>query len=760
MRNKNLISAKKAKNDEFYTQLADIERECFNYKDLFRDKVIYCNCDDARESNFFRYFSMNFEFFGLKRLITTGYKADGHGVAFIYEGDKNGNRVVDDEEVRVVELEGDGDFRSPECIELLKQADIIVTNPPFSCYSSDTEVLTNNGWKYIKDVNIETDLIYSLNPDTNEIEIVKAVDFISSPVNGKLYHYSSHNMDFAVTGNHKMFTYYKNCKGDIVYKGLVDASDIKKSDLLKLTGFEWEGKDIPKFILPETTQKEQYSRKEIVVPSKEIDMKSWLEFFGFYLADGCIRLGNNVQGNPRYVISIKQNVANESYVIKLCKNIGFDCHISRRKDGNNNYIIYSKQLWEYLSKFGKSENKYIPREFLELNKEYLDCLFRGYINGDSHNGNGDIILSSKSKMLMDNMQEIILKLFGQICKVRTVDGKYKGESYIYYMISLQRNIKHRNFAKYGVPKMIDYNDNVYCLTLEKNHIMLIRHNNTIGWCGNCFREYVGQLMDYNKKFLIIGNYNAVTYKEIFPLIKDNKMWLGTQVVKEFITPLTTITENTQYYNDQGQIIQKFGNICWFTNLPNKKRTEPLDLYKKYNPKEYPQYDNYNAINVNKVADIPMDYEVERIVTDEELNKLKEQGFVIEIIEEYDLTYKVKIKNPVMGVPITFLDNYNPDQFEIVSFRKGEDGKDLIFTREREREFNLTFVSLYDFDCGVDKKCGRKNQWETHLCENNHKTEEEPIDYFFPLSTNLKNGMINDWTINGKKGYCRILIRRK
>lgn len=283
MRNKNLISAKKAKNDEFYTQLADIERECFNYKDLFRDKVIYCNCDDARESNFFRYFSMNFEFFGLKRLITTGYKANGHGVALIYEGDKNGNRVVDDEEIQVVELEGDGDFRSPECIELLKQADIVVTNPPFS------------------------------------------------------------------------------------------------------------------------------------------------------------------------------------------------------------------------------------------------------------------------------------------------------------------------------------------------------H----------FRKYVGQLMDYNKKFLIIGNYNAVTYKEIFSLIKDNKIWLGTQVVKEFITPLTTITENTQYYNDQGQIIQKFGNICWFTNLPNKKRTEPLDLYKKYDPREYPQYDNYDAINVNKVAEIPMDYEVERIVTEEELNKLSKLGFAIEILEEYE-----------------------------------------------------------------------------------------------------------------------------
>lgn len=132
--NKNLHQAKKAKNDEFYTQLTDIEKECFHYREHFRDKVIYCNCDDARESNFFKYFAMNFEFFGLKKLITTGYKADGKGVCLVYEGDKNGNKVADDNEIQVTELKGDGDFRSEECIELLKQADIVVTNPPFSLF--------------------------------------------------------------------------------------------------------------------------------------------------------------------------------------------------------------------------------------------------------------------------------------------------------------------------------------------------------------------------------------------------------------------------------------------------------------------------------------------------------------------------------------------------------------------------------------------------------------------------------------------------
>lgn len=261
-KNSNLHKAKSAKQDEFYTQLTDIEKEMVYYKDYFRGKTIYCNCDDARESNFFKYFSLNFEHLGLKKLITTGYKAEGKGVVLIYEGDKNGNRRVDDCEIEVKELQGNGDFRSSECIEYLKEADIVITNPPFSL----------------------------------------------------------------------------------------------------------------------------------------------------------------------------------------------------------------------------------------------------------------------------------------------------------------------------------------------------------------FREYVAQLMEYNKKFIVIGNMNAIKYKEIFSFIAKNEIWLGTVSPKEFRLP-------------NGDT-QKFGNIVWFTNVPHSKRNEELDLYKHYNEKDYPKYDNINAIEVSKVCEIPMDYE----------------GY--------------------MGVPITFLDKYNPKQFEV------------------------------------------------------------------------------------------------
>lgn len=142
--NSNLGSARAAKKDDFYTQLSDIEKELRHYRKHFKDKVVYCNADDPRISNFFHYFSHNFERLGLKKLITTCYRSqqrdlfsqnDSEEAIYLeYEGDRSGNRVPDPDEIGVHPLRGDGDFRSDECVELLKQADIVVTNPPFSLF--------------------------------------------------------------------------------------------------------------------------------------------------------------------------------------------------------------------------------------------------------------------------------------------------------------------------------------------------------------------------------------------------------------------------------------------------------------------------------------------------------------------------------------------------------------------------------------------------------------------------------------------------
>lgn len=157
--NENLHSAKTAKQDEFYTQLPDIEKELSHYKEHFKRKVIFCNCDDPRVSNFFHYFSYGFENLGLKKLITTCYKNQDadlfsenkseKAIYLEYTGKKNGDRIPKPEEIGIKHLKGDGDFRSPECIALLKKADIVVTNPPFSLFREYVAQLIEYNKKFV-----------------------------------------------------------------------------------------------------------------------------------------------------------------------------------------------------------------------------------------------------------------------------------------------------------------------------------------------------------------------------------------------------------------------------------------------------------------------------------------------------------------------------------------------------------------------------------------------------------------------------------
>jgi hypothetical protein len=157
--NKSLTNAKKSKSDEFYTQLSDIEKELKHYKTQFKDKVVYCNCDDPRVSNFFHYFSYNFEKLGLKKLHATCYKNqnmdmfshyDSEKAIYLeYQGDKNKNNLPDEEEITVCHLKGDGDFRSDESIELLKNSDIVVTNPPFSLFREFVDQLIKYDKKFL-----------------------------------------------------------------------------------------------------------------------------------------------------------------------------------------------------------------------------------------------------------------------------------------------------------------------------------------------------------------------------------------------------------------------------------------------------------------------------------------------------------------------------------------------------------------------------------------------------------------------------------
>lgn len=169
-----------------------------------------------------------------------------------------------------------------------------------------------------------------------------------------------------------------------------------------------------------------------------------------------------------------------------------------------------------------------------------------------------------------------------------------------------------------------------------------------------FREYVSQLIEYDKKFLIVGNQNAISYKEIFPLIEANKIWLGyNSGDMEFQVPDYYEERDTRFWvDDAGQKWRSLGNACWFTNLDIKKRHEDLILFKPYGSESYPSYDNYDAIEVSKVVDIPKDYD------------------------------------GVMGVPLTFLQSHNPDQFEVVGMTQSwAGGRSKVYPQQIQVDAN-------------------------------------------------------------------------
>lgn len=243
-----------------------------------------------------------------------------------------------------------------------------------------------------------------------------------------------------------------------------------------------------------------------------------------------------------------------------------------------------------------------------------------------------------------------------------------------------------------------------------------------------FREYIAQLIEYDKAFIIIGNMNAVTYKEIFPLIAQNILWLGYNSGHFwFKVPDSYEEKKTDFKIDEtGQKWRRMGNICWFTNLDIEKRHENMVLFRAYTPEKYPTYDNYDAINVDRTVDIPCDY------------------------------------YGVMGVPITFLSQYNPEQFEIVAFRKGNDGKDLVYSFtdssqnvqvERESGARCSRTSAYSSE--ESRHIARRR--DTSCIEREEVIQTDNYSYATSIPGMIKNA---EGKINGKTTYARITIRRK
>lgn len=261
-KNRKLTKAKNSKKDEFYTQLEDIEQELRHYKKHFKNKVVYCNCDDPRVSNFFKYFSLNFEKLGLKKLITTCYKNQNmnlfsqnksdKAIYLEYEGDKNKNQIPDPEEIGIKSLSGNGDFRSEEAIKLLKQSDIVVTNPPFSLFREYLAQLFKYNKKFL------------IIGHQNQIKYKEAFKLLKDNkmwmgygFKGNAAHFiNKHYKDYATAGDHKKgmirvsgVTWLTNLDHTKRHERLILYKKYNESDYLKYDNYDAinvdKTKDIP-----------------------------------------------------------------------------------------------------------------------------------------------------------------------------------------------------------------------------------------------------------------------------------------------------------------------------------------------------------------------------------------------------------------------------------------------------------------------------------------------------------------------------------
>ena len=272
----------------------------------------------------------------------------------------------------------------------------------------------------------------------------------------------------------------------------------------------------------------------------------------------------------------------------------------------------------------------IEKELKNYKSKFKDKII--YCNCD------DPLVSNFYKYFVDNFEKLSIK--------KVISSCYKENTKGYYYIYNGKNKKYPNaddviyFKEDG-----DFRSNECIKLLKETDIVITNPPFSL------FREHLKQIIDYNKDFLLIANINAMTYKYVYELILDNKIWLGINMgrgISGFIVPDHYELYGTEArINDNGDRIVSTNNALWLTNLDNFKRHEFLELNKTYKGSEenYPKYDNFNGIHVDKVKNIPKDY------------------------------------NGAMGVPITFLNKYNPEQFEIIKFRKGDDGKDLKYNGE-------------------------------------------------------------------------------
>ena len=341
------------------------------------------------------------------------------------------------------------------------------------CFSEDTEILTKNGWKFFPQLTTKEE-IATLN-EKGYIEYHKPTDFIKERYEGELIKFRNYKIDLLVTPNHKMYVKKRN-KGSF---RLIEAFECIRWDRAEmLKSAKWNGKREEWFQLPlvkNTKLKQQ----------EKIKMDLWLEFFGYFITEGCAYLRYRKQriNGKDYTTKVYATLVSQSKKNKIKRDkiraclekLGFNFF-----EENAQFKILSKQLYMYLSQFGKAKQKYIPKEFLLLSEEQIKILFNAMMLGDG-SWDGRRFYSS-STFLIDAMQEILLKL-GMAGSV-TVKDASKGTKIIFILTNKRKDFLTPKYPKRTIEK---YNGYVYCVNIP-NHIIYVRRNGKALWCGNCYDE--------------------------------------------------------------------------------------------------------------------------------------------------------------------------------------------------------------------------------------------------------------------------------
>lgn len=392
-----------------------------------------------------------------------------------------------------------------ECAKVMREniadesIDLVVTSPPYDCYTDDTEILTKNGWKLIKDVSLDEDVM-TLNPETKEIYYQSVINTYNYKFDGDLIRFKNEDIDLLVTKNHNMFitdkkgnacldkkSYLKRDFGK--YTFLRKAENINSSCYIPYKGYKWNGKRNNIFVLPEV--KCIYNKQYKTFKAKKIDMLQWVRFLGIYLAEGsCRNTKNKSKRVKTYEISIKQkDIKIVDLIRKIFYNLPFNFKEYVIKSGLTVFSITNRQLWDYLFQLGNSFEKYIPEDIKDLSVDYLRELLFYMMLGDGTKKNNKLSniddfcnYKSVSKKLKNDVQECLLKIgkLNKECRHNIISNKQY--SFIKYT-SMDKNYEY-------------YNGNVVCVEVPEHNIICVRRNGKVVFSGNSLRDYNGYVFDF------------------------------------------------------------------------------------------------------------------------------------------------------------------------------------------------------------------------------------------------------------------------